>query len=583
MSDSDPISILCVDDEPLFLDAFQQLLEREGFSVTTVACVSEALELLNSEYYDVISADYAMPEMDGLSFLREVRSRGCESLFIVVTARRLAHISIDAINAGADFYLQKGTDMTTEIRKLSAFIRKSVPEKIAGREIKEWEKFYKSVVESQGEIILRINPDGTITFANEAGVKFFNTPYEDLPKQNFFSCIPDPDRREVMAHLQDLSTINPDVLFEHLIADSSRKLVLFQWYYHGFFAPGGAPSQYQVSGREISRIVRIGAKEPIQQAAPVEAPAAGSTTAVPELMAQPETQTEEVTNWSGLVDTIHTIDTPVFAVDRKGVIIAWNKAIADLTGVSPEVMMGKGNQEYAVPFYGKPVPMLIDRIIAPPETVPVGLPSSIRKVGDTFIGDVEHVKIRGKPMLLWGKGSPVFDNKGVLIAAVESITVGEPQPGKEIEEYLGGISSITLKVSGEGVGGAIAGAIGSATGGFGIYATNKRLFVIQSPELNPSGGSGGVQFGAFMMDELFGTTVDTRQKSIADLEKLRVFEAEKDQIDKLDLKKPVLLSGYLTITLKDKSSFRIYIDHKKAFGHIEQLIRLFSPENLKIE
>jgi hypothetical protein len=86
-----------------------------------------------------------------------------------------------------------------------------------------------------------------------------------------------------------------------------------------------------------------------------------------------------------------------------------------------------------------------------------------------------------------------------------------------------------------------------------------------------------------MMDELFGTTVDTRQKSIADLEKLRIFEAEIGQIERLDLKKPVLLSGYLTITLKDKSSFRIYIDHKKAFGHIEQLIRSFSKDNLKIE
>lgn len=583
MPDSDPISILCVDDEPLFLEAFQHLLEREGFQVTTVAGVSEALELLNSEYFDVISADYAMPEMDGLSFLREVRSRGCESLFIIVTARRLAHISIDAINAGADFYLQKGTDMTTEIRKLSAFIRKSVPEKIAGREIREWEKYYKSVVESQGEIILRINPDGTITFVNEAGVKFFNTPYEDLLDQNFFTRIPDEDRREVMAHLKDLSTINPEALFEHRIVDGSRKPDLRQWYYHGFFASGGALSQYQVSGRDISRIIRVGVKEPVQTGGPAEAPAAGPTAAVPEIPAQPDPQNEEVTNWSGLVDTIRTIDTPVFAVDRKGIIIAWNNAIAELTGVSPDVMLGRGDQEYAVPFYGKPVPMLIDQIIAPPGTVPVGLPSSIRKVGDTFIGEVENVKIQGKPMLLWGKGSPVFDSRGGLIAAVESITVGEPQPGKEVEEYLGGISSITLKVSGEGVGGAIAGAIGSATGGFGIYATNKRLFVIQNPELNPAGGSGGVQFGAFMMDELFGTTVDSRQKSIAELEKFRVFEAEKEQIDKLDLKKPVLLSGYLTITLKDKSSFRIYIDHKKAFGHIEQLIRLFSPENLKIE
>ncbi len=210
-------------------------------------------------------------------------------------------------------------------------------------------------------------------------------------------------------------------------------------------------------------------------------------------------------------------------------------------------MVGKGNFAYAVPFYGKPTPMLIDHIIRPAAVSGTG----IKKVGDTYIGDVEHISIRGKPMLLWGKGSPVYDAKGSLIAAIEAITVGEPQKDAAgQEEYLGGISSITLKVSGEGLGGAIAGAIGSSTGGYGVYATSRRLFVIRNPDLNAESGQ-GVQFGTFMMDELFGTTVDTRQKSIKDLERLEIYTAEKADITNIELKKPVLLSGFLTITTKD--------------------------------
>jgi hypothetical protein len=185
-------------------------------------------------------------------------------------------------------------------------------------------------------------------------------------------------------------------------------------------------------------------------------------------------------------------------------------------------------------------------------------------------------------MLLWGKGSPVYDAKGTLIAAIEAITVGEPHQAADQEEYLGGISSITLKISGEGIGGAIAGAIGSSTGGYGVYATSRRLFVIQNPDLNAE-NSQGVQFSTFMMDELFGTTVDTRQKTVKDLERLKIFVAEKGDITKIELKKPVLLSGFLTITTKDGSSFRVYIDHKKSYTHIEQLMKSFSPENLKIE
>jgi PAS domain S-box-containing protein len=575
MPESGAISILCVDDEPLFLDAYTQLLAREGFSVTAVSGVSEALELLNTEYFDVISADYAMPDMDGLALLREIRSRGCKSLFVIVTAKRLAHISIDAINAGADYYLQKGTDMTPMIGKLADFIRKSVPEKNASREVEEWENFYQSVVEHQGDIILRLNPYGTITFVNEAGVRFFKTSYDDLVERNFFSSIPDEDRQQVMAHLKNLSAASPDALFEHRVTAGDKKTELLQWYYHGFFGPGGALTQYQVSGREIARIVRVGAQETRAAPAATAAPAAH-----PQAPAAP--RKEEPQDWKALTETVQNLDNPVFAVDKAGTIIVWNRALEQLTGVTASAMVGKGGREYAYPFYGKPAPMLIDQIIAPPGTTVGGLPT-IKKFGDTFIGDVEHVMIRGKPMLLWGKGSPVYDGRGTLIAAIEAITVGEPQPDStNAESYLGGISSITLKVSGEGVGGAIAGALGSSAGGFGVYATSTRLFVIRNPDLNPESGQ-GVQFGAFMMDELFGTTVDTRQKSIQDLEKQRIFEAAKDAIDKIELKKPVLLSGYLTVTMKDRSSFRIYIDHKKSFTHIEQLMKAFSPENLKVE
>ena len=248
-------------------------------------------------------------------------------------------------------------------------------------------------------------------------------------------------------------------------------------------------------------------------------------------------------------------------------------------------MVGKGNQEYAVPFYGKPTPMLVDHLFLQPGSPASASHTGIKKVGDTYLGEMEHITIQGKPMLLWSKGSPVYDGKGTLIAALEVITVGEPQKTQAEavqEKYLGGISSVTLKVSGEGMGGAIAGAIGSSTGGYGIYATEKRLFVIRNPDLYTETAQ-GIQFGSFIMDEQLGMTVDSRQKSIQELEALKVFEALKTDIMRIDLKKPVLLSGYLTITKTNNESFRVYIDHKKAFTHLEQLMQTFFPEKVRVE
>jgi PAS domain S-box-containing protein len=573
---SDSIAILLVDDDPAVLDSFRAVLEKEpDFVIDTSATSTEALDLLDTRYFDVIISDYSMPDLDGISLLREARSRGCRSLFVIVTGKRLAHIAMDALNSGADFFIQKGPNTAKDLENLIGFIRTNMPEKNTGNEVAEWERFYHSVVENTPDLLCRMMADGAFIYTNETCQQFFRKSYNDMTRLNFFSLIPAEEKGPVLAQLRKLTTAKPDIAMEHRIVADGKTPVL-QWNYHAFFGPGGEVTEYQVSGRNLEGVVRIGERVGMRPASVTPAPAAA-----PSASAAPAKADEY--DWKGLIDTIQSLDNPVFAIDKSGTVIAWNKAIEQLTGVEASAMVGKGRQEYAVPFYGKPAPMLIDHIFLPPGSPAVNMPG-LKKVGDTFIGEMEHVKIKGKPMLLWGKGSPVYDGKGTLIAAIEVITVGEPQSEDtaSLEKYLGGISSITLKVSGEGVGGAIAGAIGSSTGGYGVYATDKRVFVIRNPDLDAE-KSQGVQFGTFIMDELFGMTVDTRQKSIKELEKLKVFEAWKKDIVSITLKKPVLLSGYLTFSVDKVGSFRVYIDHKKSFTHLEQLMQTFCPEKIRTE
>ena len=96
MPQPNTISILVVDDEPSVLDVFRLILEQQpGFIVETLATSTEALALLDTRYFDVIIADFSMPDIDGLTLLREARARGCQSLFVIVTGKRLAHIAMD--------------------------------------------------------------------------------------------------------------------------------------------------------------------------------------------------------------------------------------------------------------------------------------------------------------------------------------------------------------------------------------------------------------------------------------------------------------------------------------------------------
>ena len=208
--------------------------------------------------------------------------------------------------------------------------------------------------------------------------------------------------------------------------------------------------------------------------------------------------------------------------------------------------------------------------------------------GDVFKSDPDTARLKGKTVHLWGKGAGIYDAEGSIIAAVQSFLVSTEQPAKkgrghaEKETYIGGISSIILKVTDSGIGGAIAGAIGSAVGGYGVYVTDQRLFVIHNPFLDAR-RSDSITFGEFIVDELFGTNVDTRPRGMDELERHKVFEVRRKDITRMELKKPRLLAGALNITTAAGGRFRVYIDHRKAFNHLEQVLKLSYAEILEVD
>jgi len=103
------ISVLLVDDEPDLLEVAKLHLERSGdFSVDTCHSARSALSTLAERRYDAIIADYAMPVMTGLELLKELKARGDFTPFIMLTGTGPEDVVIDALNAGAMFYLRKG-------------------------------------------------------------------------------------------------------------------------------------------------------------------------------------------------------------------------------------------------------------------------------------------------------------------------------------------------------------------------------------------------------------------------------------------------------------------------------------------
>jgi len=121
-----------------------------------------------------------------------------------------------------------------------------------------------------------------------------------------------------------------------------------------------------------------------------------------------------------LGDTLDFLPDATFAIDRQGTIIAWNRAIEDMTGFAAEDMLGKGNYEYSLPFYGARRPMLIDLVMQQDTEIPDNY-ASIKREGDTLTAEVTQLFPGGKNITSWGKTTLLKNTSGKTVGAIESI------------------------------------------------------------------------------------------------------------------------------------------------------------------
>jgi PAS domain S-box-containing protein len=257
------ISLLYVDDEPDLLTIARLFLEKSGeFKVATLSSAQEALADPKIWSYDAIVSDYQMPGMDGIAFLKAVRKRSSDIPFILFTGRGREEVVVEAINNGADSYIQKGGNPQAQFAELSHRIGQAVARRRA----------------------------------------------------------------------------------EQLRTESEKRLL----------------------------------------------------------------------------DIINFLPDATFAIDHSGTVIAWNRAMESMTGQSSAEMMGKGNYEYAVPFYGKRRPILIDLVFSPHDEVRQNY-SFVRAENENLTAETINAKPGGNPCILWGRAAPLRNSEGALIGAIESI------------------------------------------------------------------------------------------------------------------------------------------------------------------
>ena len=114
------MKVLIVDDDPLFLELSKTFLEVFYDIISdTVESAAEALEKLEENSYDVVIADYDMPFMDGITFLRIIRNKRIDIPFILFTVIEEKEIMRRAMENCAHSFIQKTGDPKAQYLELS--------------------------------------------------------------------------------------------------------------------------------------------------------------------------------------------------------------------------------------------------------------------------------------------------------------------------------------------------------------------------------------------------------------------------------------------------------------------------------
>jgi len=186
------IRVLYVDDEPGLLDIGKVFLEQSGdLTVTTATSAPDAIRLLEQERFDAIISDYQMPEMDGIQFLVLVRTKFGQIPFILFTGKGREEVVIEALNAGADGYLQKGGESGAQFAELSHKVKQAAARKKAEDALKRSEEQYRQLVELAQEGIWAIDAEYNTTYLNPRMAEMLQYTVDEMQGLPLFSFMDD--------------------------------------------------------------------------------------------------------------------------------------------------------------------------------------------------------------------------------------------------------------------------------------------------------------------------------------------------------------------------------------------------------
>ncbi|PKL62611.1 MAG: histidine kinase [Methanomicrobiales archaeon HGW-Methanomicrobiales-2] len=397
--------ILVVDDEPTLLELNRIYLEQSGdLQVETTSSAVQGLDMLSRAPYDAIVADYEMPEMNGIALLKEVRNRGMGIPFIIFSGRGREEVVIEALNNGADFYLQKGGNPSTQFAELRNMIFQAVRRRQAEAEVQRAGDMYRSIFEHTGSATIIIEGDMAISLANSEFEHLTGYSLEEIAGKipwTAFVAAEDVERLK-MYHQQ--RRIDPGLAprtYEFRLVDRhGRRKDLHM-------TIGTIPG----TDRSVASMIDVSDRKRFEDE--LSAAHEQMTAAFEEAMASQESlaaQCREMEDYqANLRGIIDFLPDPTFVLDHTGKIAVWNQAMELMTGARKNQVIGSGPEAIYEAMPGLRSPLLAETILS-------------RGFEEGATREVSVTSLRtGEEVCLSAKASPLYDAQGRLSSVIESL------------------------------------------------------------------------------------------------------------------------------------------------------------------
>ena len=123
--------VLIVDDEPRIRDLIREHLQYAGFTCAEAGDGTQALAELANGGIDLVILDIMMPFMDGMTCLREMRTRKIMTPVIMLTARSEEYDKLAGLEGGADDYVVKPFSPRELVARVKAVLARTMPAPVA--------------------------------------------------------------------------------------------------------------------------------------------------------------------------------------------------------------------------------------------------------------------------------------------------------------------------------------------------------------------------------------------------------------------------------------------------------------------